>query len=77
MGSSFTDVWRCAMRRHVAELTISLIVTGFWTVIGPDSLVNAQTDCVTQSAVSPTEQRPRPIAKSYSVSETLPRELRR
>ena len=43
------------MRRYVAGLTIALIVAGFWTVTGPDSLANAQTGCVGEGAVAPGE----------------------
>ena len=37
------------------ELTIALIVACFWTVTGPDSIANAQSDCVSEGAVSPSE----------------------
>ena len=43
------------MKRYVAGLTVALIVVGFWAVVGPDGLANAQTECASQGAVSASE----------------------
>ena len=40
------------MKRHVAGLIATLVVVGLW---GPDIPVIAQSDCVSQSTVSPGE----------------------
>ena len=43
------------MRRFVSGLTVALVVAGFWTVVGPDGLVYAQGDCVSEGAVAQGE----------------------
>ena len=43
------------MRRYVRALMALVMIVGLWAVVGPDSPVDAQSDCVSQGAVSPSE----------------------
>ena len=43
------------MKRYVAGLIAALVIAGFWTVVGPDSLAKAQSGCASQGAVPPGE----------------------
>ena len=43
------------MKRFVVGLVTILAIAGFWTVVGPDGLVNAQSGCASEGAVSPGE----------------------
>ena len=45
----------CSLKRYAAGLIAALVVVGFWAVVGPDGLANAQTGCVSQGAVSASE----------------------
>ena len=43
------------MKRFVVGLIAVLVVAGFWMVIGPDGIADAQSGCASQGAVPPGE----------------------
>ena len=43
------------MKRYVVGLIAVLVIAGFWAVVGPDGIADAQTGCIGQGAVSPSE----------------------
>ena len=43
------------MKRYVVGLIAALVVAGFWMVIGPDGIADAQSGCASQGAVDPGE----------------------